>query len=166
MVFAVIALLLTGGVAAIPAITKDRTCHNMFRDGRRTGVTPQARIGLEIDVEGWPKLIQTLQQFAAAHSLSFRNASKSHPEVVQALYLSLCNERGVNITVNDQRWASRSYNPFGGGGVPIGVYELQAGSGWEPLTRSLIGVLESSWPGSVRYRDGNGRVVPIPDHLR
>lgn len=36
----VLAVVVTTGVFAIPAITKDRTCHNMFRDGR-TSVVPQ-----------------------------------------------------------------------------------------------------------------------------
>jgi hypothetical protein len=148
---AAIALLLTGAVAAIPEIAKDRTCHNMFRDGRRTGIAPQAHIQLDVDLKEWPKLIQIFEKFGAAHNLLFRSSSQSKPGVVEMLYLSLCNEQGVNVRVSDQRWASRNYAPFGKGGTDLGVYELQANSGWERIAQGLVSELDSTWPGRVRF---------------
>ena len=146
---ATIALLLTGAVAAIPAITKDRTCHNMFRDGRRTGIASQANIQLDVGMEEWPKLIDIFKKFGATHNLSFRNTSKSHPGVAEMLYLSLCNEQGVNVSVIDQRWASRDYAPLVKGGIHLTVYELRAGSGWAQLAQGLLSELELTWPGQV-----------------
>jgi hypothetical protein len=163
---AAIALLLAGTALAMPTITMDRTCHNMRRDDTRTVIPAQAVVELQIDMEEWPRLIHALEQYGAAHGLSLRNTSKSHPDVVQMLYVSLCNEQGVNINLIDQRWASRGYKPLVGNGVPVSVYELRPGSGWQSLTRGLIGVLEATWPGQVKFKDERGRTIPIPDHLR
>jgi hypothetical protein len=148
---AAIALLLTGAVAAIPEIAKDRTCHNLFRDGRRTGVAPMANIQLDVDLKEWPKLIQIFEKFAAAHDLSFRNSSQSKAGIAEMLYLSLCNEKGVNVSVIDQRWASRNYASFAKGGSYLTVYELQANSGWERIAQGLVSELDSTWPGRVRF---------------
>jgi hypothetical protein len=148
---AAIALLLTGAVAAIPEIAEDRTCHNMFRGGRRTGVAPQANIQLDVDVKEWPTLIQIFEKFGAAHDLSFRNSSQSKPGIVEMLYLSLCTDQGVNVRVSDQRWASRNYAPLVKGGTHLTVYELRADSGWERIAQGLISELDATWPGRVRF---------------
>jgi hypothetical protein len=117
----------------------------------RTGVAPQANIQLDVDLKEWPKLIQIFEKFGAAHNLSFRNSSQSKPGVVEMLYLSLCNEKGVNVSVNDQRWASRNYAPFVKGGTNLTVYELRAESGWERIVQRLVSELDSTWPGRVRF---------------
>jgi hypothetical protein len=151
MSLAAIALMITGAIAAIPEIARDRTCHNMFRDGRRTGVAPQANIQLDVDLKEWPKLIQIFEKFGPAHDLSFRNSSQSKPGIVEILYLSLCNDQGVNVRVSDQRWASRNYAPLVRGGTNLIVYELRADSGWERIAQGLISELDSTWPGRVRF---------------
>ncbi|HEY2178995.1 MAG TPA: hypothetical protein VGH15_10465, partial [Caulobacteraceae bacterium] len=111
------AVVLTIGIASIPAITKDRSCHNMFRNGRRS-VAPQLDIDLDITLDDWPKLAAVLDEFAKAHGMSFRDSSESEPGVLKGLGLSACNEVGQNIAVEDLRWASEKYAPiFSGRGV-------------------------------------------------
>jgi hypothetical protein len=150
VLLAPIALALTGAVAAIPEITKDRTCQNMFRDGRPT-VHAQANIQLDVGLEEWAKLIDILEKFGAAHDLSFRNTRIPHPGVAEMLYLGLCNEQGVNVSIIDQRWASRNYASLIKGGTHLDVYELRAGSGWERIAQALVSELDSAWPGRVRF---------------
>src|SRR6185436_11963569 len=53
MLLGATAVILTTVVLAIPTITKDRSCHNMFRDGRRS-VVPQLSIDLHIEAQDWP----------------------------------------------------------------------------------------------------------------
>ncbi len=146
-------------IAALPSITRDRSCHNMFRDGR-TSVSPKVRIDLDIAIDDWPMLARILKDFGGAHGMSFRNASEDRPGV-KILGLSVCSEQGLVITADELLWASRTYAPPAAGmGVPIGVFDLNDGIGWRPLAQELVGALDSAWQGKVRFRDGSGRFVP------
>jgi hypothetical protein len=164
-VLAVTAALLSAAVFAIPSVMMDRTCHNMFRDGRRS-VGPQVYGDLPISFEDWPTLTHLMANFASDNALSLRDSSKPTSDVVRVLALSLCNETGVNIEIREQRWASHNFEPLiQGRGVSVGVYELREGSGWEDIARDLVGRLEATWPGQLRFRDSLGRTVPIPKKL-
>jgi len=101
-------------VAAIPIITKDRSCHSPFRDGP-TSLIPKMQVNLDIEMGEWPKLTRVLEDFAASHGMSFRNSNQSDPNVLESLDLSLCNEQGLLITANDHRWATQGYAPDHGG---------------------------------------------------
>jgi hypothetical protein len=154
-----IAVVLSIGVFAIPSITKDRTCHNMFRDGR-TSVAPKINIDLDVTMDDWPAVTKLLEDFAAAHGMSFRKSSQNQPKVVEVLMLSACRDDGVVVNVVEQRWGSKQYAPImTGRGVPIIVYDLRDGPGWQPFARDLVTWLESRWPGKVRFRDGLGHLV-------
>lgn len=161
------AVLLTSVVLAIPTITKDRSCHNMFRDGRQH-VTPMVSIELHIDTQDWPKLAEVFKEFASAHALSFRDSRKGEPGVFQLLGLSLCNEHGINIEADAQQWASAEWkaSALASRGVHLGVFELQKDSGWEQLARDLMAKLESAWHGKVTFRNGEGRPIPMPRELQ
>jgi hypothetical protein len=160
-----VAVALAALVFAIPIIRKDRTCHNMFRDGR-SSVHSQLNVDILIAIEDWPALSRQFEEFAAAHALSFRNSSRTDPGVVHVLGLSLCNENGVNISAIDQRWVPRNLEPIvPGRGVGVGVYELRENSGWRAHARDLVAVLEAAWPGKVTFRDKDGRLMPKPTDL-
>jgi hypothetical protein len=51
-------------------------------------------------------------------------------------------------------------------GVSLGIYEVRDGSNWTHDARKLIAELETRWPGKVQFKDGRGRIVPMPDELR
>jgi len=160
--FAGSAVIASVAVAAIPSITMDRTCHNMFKDGRTT-ISPSVNIDLDVAPADWPTLTRVLEQFGTAHAMSFRNTSTNRPGVVEVLSLSLCTDAGLNIDVIEQRWASQKFaSPMPGWGVPIGVYELNNGTLWEAMGRDLVTALDSQWPGKVRFRDADGRLVGRP----
>jgi len=161
---AFLAILLTGTALAIPSITMDRTCHNMFRDGR-TSVGSKVNIRLSIPVEDWPRLTRLFEEFGAANDLSFRNSNRDHPGTVRVLGLSLCNDRGLNIHAIEQHW-ERSGNSVPKDGVSLGIFELRDGSNWKHAARALIAELEARWPGKVQFKDKLGRIVPMPDELR
>lgn len=165
IVFAAIAIMASAAIAAIPAIMKDRTCHNMFRDGR-TSIAPRVDIDLDIDQDDWPRLTERLQQFSTQRAMSFRNSSKSQPTVVEILGLSACTEQGLVITANQQRWTSPEYNsPMADRGVSVSVFNLGEGDSWRPLGRDLVTALESEWREKVRFRDGGGQLVAKPSVL-
>lgn len=162
----IIAVLMTVAIFAIPDVTKDRTCHNMFRNGL-TSIGSQVNIEVDIRIEDWPKLTKLFESFGKTHNFSLRNLSRTRPGEFQILALSLCNERGAYFSVNDQRLASHNFDPLiKGWGTLIGVYEGQEGSGWKQSTRDMVSELDSAWPGMVKFRDGSGRVIPMPDALQ
>jgi hypothetical protein len=151
--------------AELPAITKDRTCHNMFRDGR-TSASTKVNIDLDVMPQDWPRLATLFQQFSSSHHMSFRNSSETRPNVVEILGLSACNEEGQVVLALEQRWASRNYSPLSPGrGVAIGIYDVGDGAGWQPLGWDLVALLDSEWHGKVRFRDGDGRLVERPAAL-
>src|SRR5581483_6658270 len=82
---AAVGVMLAAGIFAIPSITKDRTCHNMFRDGNRTSIAPQETIELQLVEYRWPELRKLLADFRAAHNLSVRDSSETRPGVVDIL---------------------------------------------------------------------------------
>jgi hypothetical protein len=158
-----LATMASVAVAALPSVTMDRSCHNVFRDGRRS-VPSSLNIDLDIAMEEWPAVTTVLENFAASHGMLFRDSSSSRPQV-KVLGLSACTEQVV-IDVIDQRWASRNYAPLlAGRGVPVWIYDLADGNEWRPLARELVAALDSQWPGKVRFRDGGGRLIPPPAAL-
>jgi hypothetical protein len=151
-------------VAAIPSIMMDRSCHNMFRDGRRS-VAPKLSLDLDIAMDDWPRLTKLLQEFAASHGMSFRNESQSEPPV-KVLSLSECTASGVLISADEQRWAHQNFAPsVPGRGISVTVYNPNDDSGWLTLARELVARLEADWTDKVRYRGSDGRIVPKPAEL-
>jgi hypothetical protein len=157
-----VAFLLTSGVFAIPAITKDRTCHNMISDGR-SSVTTGVVMYVSIEMEDWPKLTEIFERFAAEHGMSMRNSSRGQGDFVRALALSLCREQGPNIWASDQRWASQNFASLFGWGTRVGVREVDGN--WQPLARDLLAEVEAAWPGKVAFRDRRSQVIPTPKEL-
>jgi hypothetical protein len=164
--FVVVAILLTGAVVAVPSITRDRTCHNKFRDGLTT-IAPKASMYLQVADDDWTKLRKTIEDFSAKRELSLRDYTRTGPDIVPLLAVSLCDDRGTNISVNEQHWALREFTPpIAGRGVGFIFYEVRANSGWEVVARDLVNGLEAAWPGRIHFRDGNNRVIPIPAQLK
>jgi hypothetical protein len=161
----VMALVLIAGVIAVPALTKDRTCHNMFRDGRQS-IVPQVNIDLRIEKDDWSRLAAVLSTFSAANGMHFRDSTRIEP-AMHYLHLSACNDHGVNIHVHDMRWTHRNFEPLiAGRGVPVGVYEVHDNSGWPRIAGALIADLEVAWPGKVAFLDQRGNEIPVPQYLR
>jgi hypothetical protein len=159
-------VLLVGAIVAIRSITKDRTCHNMFRDGR-SSIGPKVNMDLKITVDEWSRLAEFFERFGATQGLSYRNANESRPNVFETLGLSLCSEQGINILAIDQRWEGRKSEPLGSDhSVAIGVYEATENSDWRRLAQDFIAELNTAWPGKVEFEDKDGRVIPMPEELR
>lgn len=151
-------------VFALPSITMDRSCHNPFRDGRRS-VSTKANLDLDIAASDRSKFAQLVEQFGISHGLAFRNSSERRPEV-QILSLSACTEQGVLISVLEMYWASAGYTKLNGhNGIAIGIYDPSEGTAWRALARDLVQVLDAEWHGKVRFRDGSGRFIPTPPEL-
>lgn len=143
-------------VIAIPMITKDRTCHNLFRDttffdGDRS-ISPKILYKVEIDGSEW-QLIQALfAEFAASNGMSFRNDSIDHGPNHKGLYLSLCNEQGTNVSIARYKFVD-SDRPDMGLNVPI--YSVSGNANWKSVSTKLDQMLRTAFPEkiSVEARD-------------
>jgi hypothetical protein len=159
LLLAAAAMAASAAVFALPSVTLDRSCHNLFRDGRNS-VSPKVRIDLDIATTDWSRLTRLLDEFAVSHGMSFRNSNDSKPAVVEILGLSACDENGRVITADDLRWASRADAALGGDrGVTIGVFALKEDTGSLPLAQELVAALNSEWQGKVRLRARDGRFI-------
>ncbi|MGK9171218.1 hypothetical protein KXR53_33315 [Inquilinus limosus] len=148
-------------VAMLPSLTRDRSCHNLTRDGRGS-VTPMINLDLDISMADWPRLTQVIETFGASRGMSFRNASSSRPGTVEVLSLSACTDDGLNIIINEQRWAPNDYVPVPPGrGVRISVFDLWGDGDWRPLAQDLVIALDTEWHGKLRSVDKGGRLRPI-----
>ncbi|MEM6582921.1 MAG: hypothetical protein AAF699_16695 [Pseudomonadota bacterium] len=163
----VAAVIATIAVLLIPSATKDRSCHNVLRDGR-TSIGPVLMIDLDISEADWPDLQELYADLASARGLEFRDSSKHRPGVSNLLYLSAC-EDGFTIMTNEQRWSranSKVLLPqITGRGVGISVFEINSGSNWTAVAIELVDHLERRWPDKVRFRDGGGKITPKPARI-
>lgn len=160
-----VAIAASAVIFALPSLTADRSCHNMFRDGR-SSVSSKVNIDLDISMGDWSRLARLLEEFGRSHRMSFRNSSESRVGVVEVLGLSACTEDGVVISVREQLWNSQTQTVLRGDrGVAINFYDLHDGTGWQPLAKEFVAALDSEWLGKVRFRDGGGRYVAGPAFL-
>jgi hypothetical protein len=148
------AVIASGVVFAIPIIIKDRSCHNVFRDGR-TSIGPTVTIDLDILATDRSKLSKLVEEFGKANGMSFRNWSDYYPSDHDGFLVSICNEDGLMIEASDDRGI------YGGGDL-IDIFVPNDDTVWRPLMESLIAALATEWPEKVRYRDRDGRLVEEP----
>lgn len=159
-VLPVCAVLLIGGVFLIPVATKDRSCHNLFRDGRNHA-SPELGIDLAISRDSWEDLRTFFEEFSSSNDLDFRGSIDDSYSSVSILSLSMCREPGLSIRSNEQYWAHRGEGPVPGRGISIAVFSLYEDIDWIPVARKLVDGLEAQWPSKVRFRDGEGRIIPL-----
>lgn len=160
---ALLAVAASGSVAALPMISADRSCHNVFRNGLRS-VSAVINIDLDIAQAEWRDLAKLLEQFGQSRKMSFLDLSQSQASTVDTLYLSLCAEDGRVISVNEQLWHTGHLSPSNRG-VGVVIYDPRGTHDWPALARELVAALEDKWRGKVRFRDPGGRLVPAPPEL-
>jgi len=170
------ATLLTCGVVVLPGRVIDRSCHNLFRDGR-TSIGPEIVAYIDLNPEDWQKLQQIFSDFGSAHSLDLRTDQNVRSGKLLWRDLNLCNETGVNIDAMDRPWlldvksaipaAPRVSNTISSAkGIELAVYETKPDSGWGPLARDLIGKIAASWPDKIKFYGAGGRVISEAEALK
>jgi hypothetical protein len=160
------AIAATCAVLLLPSIVTDKSCHNLFRDGRTT-ITPQIYARVNLTAGDWPALTQLTTDYAAAHSLSLRSDQAIRSGRLMWRSLNLCNEAGVNIEIMDEAWLDRmQHAPARIKGIKFDVYELKTGSGWTLPARDLIEKIAEKWPEAMEFRSGDGRVISATEALK
>lgn len=164
-IIAATAISSTCAVLLLPRVVQDKTCHNVFRDGR-SSIGPQIYADLKLSAEDWPALAQTFTEFAAANSLSFRSDQKIARGQVMWRSLDLCNEAGTHIEIVDQPWMDRmGHAPAVIKGIKLSVEEFRTGSDWNLLARELIIKINARWPEKIVFHGPNGSRISETEAL-
>jgi hypothetical protein len=169
---AFIVVAFTCAIFVLPSLlrVRDKSCHNLFRDGR-TSIVPQITADINLPTEDWPKLRQIFVSFGERHSLSFRGNEQTSQGTPVWRDLNLCSEAGVNIYAVDRQWLAQIKSPPSVArgpryrGVQFSVFELRPGSDWKPLARDLINEIDTTWPQKTRFSGPDGRTISIEQAL-
>ena len=159
------AALLTCGVFILPVVVRDRSCHNLFRDGR-TSVAPQVYANLKVPAEDWRTLEQTLADFGNAHALSIRGDEQVRNGRSTWRTVDLCNEAGISINVYDEPWLARVHSPRADNGMTLSIYSLKPDTDWKPLARDVLSEIETIWPRRTTFRGPSGQILSFEDAMK
>lgn len=137
------AMSLAPAILAIPEITKDRSCHNVLRDGRRS-IAPVHHVKFSIESGEWKRVVERLSTFGSRWNLDVR-AEYGDSRRVQPL--SLCSEAGFTMRASGGAWMEMPDMPFPTAerGVSIVVYETKGGSPWRSAVTDLESDLARDW---------------------
>ncbi|OAB61447.1 hypothetical protein AY599_04955, partial [Leptolyngbya valderiana BDU 20041] len=144
----IIAALMIAGVFISPSMTKDRSCHNVLRDGRNFAA-PSLNAELAISRDEWRDLEAFYEQFATSNGLDFKSVIDHFDGSVSTLYLSMCSEPGLVIKSNKQHWEHLGGGPVPDRGVSVTIFSLEEEIDWIPISRRLFSALEQRWPGQI-----------------
>lgn len=158
------AVVLTCGIFVLPVIVRDRSCHNVFRDGR-TSVGPQVYADLKVPAEDWQTLKQMFEHFGDAQALSVRSDEQLRDGRPTWRELDLCNDVGVSINVYDEPWLTRMHSPRADQGMRLSIFSLRPGPDWKPLARDLLSEIETTWPQKTTFRGPSGQILSFEDAM-
>ncbi len=144
----------------LPDYFEIRSCHNLFRNGR-TQINPVATLNVNLPEKDWPRLRGVFAQIADHHRMSFWDDSSGSPGA-DIMMLSLCNEEGTNVEVNEQRWANlvESYS-----GVYIMLYRMAPDARFSGIARDFMQSLAANWPGKISIQSSEGKLVSPAEYL-
>ena len=158
---ALVAVGLVVGIAAIPAIALDRSCHNPMQDGRPS-LASETTLELDLDEEQWPDLVREFEDFNREQGWSIRT-DMSPPSEYRQLNISSCGPAGTDVTALAVK---SSVSDVFTGKVMITVAQPQGGNSWREPARNLVRRLMLRWPGHVRFKDEKGGDRVLPAWLR
>lgn len=158
------AAVLTCGIFTLPVVVRDRSCHNLFRDGR-TAVGPQVYADLKVPAEDWKKLKQIFADFGRAHALSIRGDKQVRDGRITWRGVDLCNDAGVSISIYDEPWLARMNSPLAEKGMKLSVFSLKPDADWKPLAGHLLGEIETIWPEKTTFRGPTGQILSFEDAM-
>jgi hypothetical protein len=141
---AAVALCAIAGVATLPYLAEDRTCHNMFRDDQ-VNVAPRVNIAVAIEPSDTAKIASLFDRIAARRQLDYRQQNQ---------VFSLCNEHGLLIFA----MAVEST-------LSVNLYYQHQDNAWLVPAREIIDALQTSWPDKLTFLGTGGRAIPPPENL-
>ncbi len=137
-------------VVMLPTITKDRSCHNLFRDGRNS-IGPELIMELRVDEGELTAIAGVIEALGREHQMSVRQASRPGP-TDSAFRMSLCREPGLVVVL------SHGF-PTAVAPMSISVYISDPSITWHPVARDISTVMQQRWAGAFKVSKGR---IPTP----
>jgi hypothetical protein len=145
-------------IAILPMTTKDRSCHNVFRDVPTYSLgfgghsaRPKVVLYFPARTQDWNDISRALVAHGKAHDLQVLDMTEQD-ESSKQLYVSLCNEGGTVISILDRVY---SFGPpqEARDEQSIAVFGMRPDSDWERQAASLEGVMRAKYGEKVRRED-------------
>ena len=129
-------------IVAIPSLRMDRSCHNLFRDGRRT-IAPVLHFVVESSGEEWTRFQDVAESFATNERWAVDESNDQDKGFSLGRFVDACVEPGTNIRFEGTelpgpRWFS------------VSVFQPQGGDSWVGPARRLLASVETAFPGRLR----------------
>jgi len=146
-----LALLVLAAAFIIPEATKDRSCHNIMRDGR-TSIGPVASFNLHVGHEEWEAVAAEVHWAARQGGWSILSDVRPY-EDFKWFQISLCREPGTNILIiGHDEWKE----------VSFAVYQPQGGTSWQKPFTELYLHIQRGWPGKIGFTGDKGEKISPP----
>ena len=97
------------------------------------------------------------------NGFDYRGSIDDSREALSILSLSVCTEPDFAISVNEQYWHHRGGGIIPGRGLSLAVFSLDEDFEWQGIAETFIIELEEAWPGRVRFRGPDGRLISLED---
>jgi len=149
-------------LVVLPILSKDRSCHNPFRDGRNH-IRPVLNIDLNLEESNWEAVHAFYQHFSENNRLDFKGTIDRSSNHVSLLSLSMCREPGLHVQTNEQEWHDSESAFMADRGVSISIFQTSESADWRQLARPLVEELNREFPKLVRYRNGDGELVALSE---
>ena len=152
----VVVVLAIGVMVMLPVATKDRSCHNLFRDRPLYGSGPnsaRSKVNLSFPAltQEWNDVARLLVAFGKERNLEILDMTEQDQHSKQ-LYVSLCNESGTAISILDRVYffgppmEARSEQS-------VNVYGMRPDSDWKQQAAALEGFLRARYGEKLRRED-------------
>ena len=143
-------------VFALPKLTADRSCHNVFRDGRGS-IGPVLFFTVELKGGEWPRFRDTAEHFASAEEWAVDESNDKDKAFSDSRFVSVCVEPGTKIMFS----GADASNPTR---AEVSVFQPQGGNSWQAPAGRLLASIEAAFPGQLR-RDWTGTEMQTPSAL-
>lgn len=143
-------------IFALPNLTADRSCHNVFRDGRES-IGPVLFFTVELSGSEWSRFQDTAEHFAFAEEWLVDESNDKDKSSSASRFVSVCVEPGTEIM-------------FSGADVPnptraeVSVFQPQGGNSWQGPVGRLLASIGAAFPGQLR-RDWTSTEMQTPSAL-
>lgn len=146
-----------GVIVALPVATKDRSCHNVFRDrpvyslSGPNSARPKANLDFPANVQEWNDIAQLIVSFGRERGLDVLDMTE-HDEGFRQIYVSLCNEGGTVISILDRIYffgppMERREE------LSVSIFGMRPGADWKRQADALEGVLRTRYGEKLRRED-------------
>jgi hypothetical protein len=122
------------------------------------GLSPRVGLSLHVNLDEaeWPAFAAIMGEFAGEQGLRLYDGSETHGDASNMLYLSLCDEAGIQLMTDERHWRiGPEWDWQVDNDVEVRVHARDVASNWPETVDALERRLETAWPGRVTLEDSS-----------